>query len=76
MEAVTNITNLGFAAYLIMTGHKLIDTPYRDDKNQFIFKIDVDQSQIKDLFYQYSTSKFNKFDSIVVSLKRMLPPRR
>ena len=76
MEEITNITNLGFAAYLIMMGHKLVDAPYRDERNQFIFKINIEESQIKELFYRYSQSKFSKFDSIVISLKRMLPARR
>ena len=76
MEEITNITNLGFAAYLIMIGHKLVDAPYRDERNQFIFKINIEESQIKELFYRYSQSKFSKFDSIVISLKRMLPARR
>jgi hypothetical protein len=67
------VNNLGFAAYLVMLGHNLSRTPERDKNGKFIFNIEVEEDKSKELFLKYSTSRYCKFDAILMNLKRMMP---
>lgn len=78
LEEVTAISNLGFAAYLLLKGYKLIGNPELDKaSNRFIFNFEINKERHKELLYEYSMGDFAKFDSFVLNLKRMLPrPKR
>ena len=67
------VTNLGYAAYLMLKGYRLIEPPSRDKDKKFIFKFDIEEEANKQLLHEYSTGDFAKFDSYIVNLKRMLP---
>ena len=67
------ITNLGFSAFLILRGYKLSGSPNRGSDGKFIFPIDIEQTDYDALMVKYVQSGYAKFDSIIVSLKRMLP---
>lgn len=71
--SISEITNLGFAAFLMMRQYKLIESPTIDKDKRFIFKFEIEDNICKKLFYEYSTGDFAKFDSCIVNLKRMLP---
>ena len=65
--------NLGFTAYLVMIGYNLSKTPERDKNGKFIFNVEIEENRSKELFLKYSTSRFSKFDAILMNLKRMMP---
>lgn len=66
------ITNLGYAAYLMLKGYKLLEPPSRHD-GKFIFKFTINSDINQQLFYEYTNGEFSKFDSMVVNLKKTLP---
>lgn len=67
------VSNLGYAAYLMLKGFKLLDTPTRTSYGNFQFKFDITEDMNKALLHEYSTGDFSKFDAYLVTLKRMLP---
>lgn len=67
------ITNLGFAAFLMLKNYKLVESPSRDEDGKFLFKFEIEEEDNKILLHEYSTGDFAKFDSCLVNLKRMLP---
>lgn len=67
------ISNLGFAAYLMLYDFKLDGTPEKDTSGKFIFRFIIDEDVHDKLMKNYYNSDFAKFDSILVNLKRMLP---
>lgn len=67
------ITNLGFAAFLLLKGYKLTGQPNRDLDGKFLFPIDITKEDHDRLMMEYTQSDYSKFDSFVVNLKRLLP---
>ena len=67
------ISNLGYAAFLMVEDFKLIESPSRDGDGKFVFNFDITEEKEKEMLHKYSTSKFAKFDSCLVNLKRMIP---
>lgn len=66
------ITNLGYAAYLMLKGYKLLEPPSRKD-GKFIFKFTIETDINHKMFYEYTTGEFSKFDGMIVNLKKTLP---
>lgn len=66
------ISNLGFAAFLRLRNHPLVENPSRDDK-KMIFKFDLTEDEYKELYRVYVNSEFSSFDRIITHLKKMLP---
>ena len=67
------ITNLGFAAFLVLNGYTLAGSPNRDVDGKFLFPIDITQDDHDKFLVAYAQSEYTKFDAIIVNLKRMLP---
>jgi len=67
------ITNLGFAAYLMMRGYKLLENPSRDIDGKFQFKFDIAEERQSALLRKYANGSFARFDNQLVNLKRMIP---
>jgi hypothetical protein len=67
------VSNLGYAAYLMLKDYKLLDTPTRTEDGKFNFNFEIDEELNKKLLHKYSISDFSKFDNYLVTLKRMLP---
>ena len=67
------ISNLGFASYLVLKGHKLTCPPNRDKDGKFLFSIDLEKDYHDKLLTEYTQSEFCKFDAITVNLKKALP---
>lgn len=66
------ISNLGFAAFLILRNHPLVENPSRDDK-KMIFKFNLTEDEYKELYRIYINSELSSFDRIITHLKKLLP---
>lgn len=66
-------SNLGYAAYLMLRGFKLLEPPTRGIDGKFIFKFKINEERNQTMFHSYSTGDFSKFDSNITNLKKMIP---
>jgi hypothetical protein len=67
------ISNLGFAAFLMLKEKKLLAAPTKEVGNgkfEFYFNISQDDHDI--LLHEHATSDFSKFDNNLINLKKML----
>lgn len=69
MEQITrSISDLGAAAYLLMHGHKV----KRRDGKEFVFSMREDEvEEFEQRKLDYLSSEFHRFDSYIMSLKKM-----
>ena len=72
-ENITSVSNLGFSAFLLLNGFKLVGTPEKTDKGKFNFYFEIDKEVYDSNFTEFCSGDFCKFDNNLVNLKRMLP---
>jgi hypothetical protein len=70
------ISNLGFAAFLMLKEKRLLATPTKDTNGKFEFYFDIAQDNYDALLHEYATSDFSKFDNNLINLKKMLSGRK
>ncbi len=66
---MNSTSSLGFAAYLILQGFKLIGHPIKELR-KFRFNFDIDVEDMNKQYQDYAASQFHNFDSIIQNLKR------
>jgi hypothetical protein len=64
-----NVTDLGIGAYLMMHGYKTVG---RRGRNVFFELGEKDSDEFDKLTMEYLQSQFNKFDSYLLGLKRVI----
>ena len=57
----------------MLRGYKLCGKPEKGEQGKFAFYFEIDKDIHDQLFTDYCTNDFSKFDNIIVNLKRMLP---
>lgn len=62
------VSDLGAGAYLLMHGHKVVGRKGRD----IIFEVvEHEQSEFEQRKLEYLSSEFHRFDSYIMSLKKI-----
>lgn len=71
------ISNLGFAAFLMLREKKLLATPTKEANNgKFEFYFNLSQDEHDTLLHEYVTGDFCKFDNNLINLKKMLSGKK
>jgi hypothetical protein len=70
------ISNLGFAAYLMLKNKKLLAAPTKESTGKFEFYFNLSQDEYDSFLHEYATSDFSKFDNNLINLKKMLSGRK
>jgi hypothetical protein len=70
------ISNLGFAAFLMLRDKKLISSPTKELGGKFEFYFDIQKTEYDKLLFDYTISDFAKFDNNLINLKKMLSQER
>jgi hypothetical protein len=67
-KVIKNVTDLGAAAYYMMHKYKVVG---KEGKAVY-FEIDTeDESEFDSLYPQYLSSEYHRFDSCLMSLKKL-----
>jgi len=69
MSSYKSVTDLGSAAYLLMHNYKVIGK--RGKEIIFVIDEDKDSDQFEQLILDYLSSEFHRFDSCIMSLKKI-----
>ena len=73
VEDKLSVSNLGFAGFLMLRGFKLIGKPIKGEQGKFAFFFEIEKETHDQLFTEYCSGDYSRFDNIIVNLKRMLP---
>jgi hypothetical protein len=74
-------SSLGFAAYLILKGHKLIKPPEKVEKvsgltrkktEKYNFVFNITQTMMNELYDNFVTTEFFNYDSILHQLRKSI----
>lgn len=66
-------SNLGFAAFLMLKDYKIVKPPEKESGGRFAFFFDISKESLEALWFEYTTSSYQRFDHALVTLKKMLP---
>ena len=62
------VTDLGAGAYLLMHGHKVVGRKGKE----FIFEVnESEENEFEERKLEYLSSEFHRFDSYIMSLKKI-----
>lgn len=71
------ISNLGFAAYLMLKDKRLLSAPTKEaDSGKFEFYFNITKDEYDILLHEYAIGDFSKFDNNLINLKKMLSGKK